>query len=123
MLLTVGTTCSTVVDDVEVDESLVVDVLLVLLVEMPTMDAGGRRAPIGCGNDDVGICTDVLGCVVVVVVAAAVELVTSTSELLGPIRSGMRPSVSRRPPAANVIATTPTSASTTPLDAPTIADR
>ncbi len=121
----VGATCGTVVDDVVGEVLLVVEVLLVievlLLVEVPGVGAGpGRRSTIGCGDSKVvGVGSEVAGSVVVVLV----EVVIRTSELLGAMRSGSRSSVpSVRPPANRLIATMPTSARTTPLDAATIAD-
>jgi len=111
----VGATCGTVVGEV----LLVVEVLL--LVEVPGVGAGpGRRSTIGCGYSKVvGVGSEVAGSVVVVLV----EVVIRTSELLGAMRSGSRSSVpSVRPPANRLIATVPTSARTTPLDAATIAD-
>ncbi len=113
----VGSTCSTVIDDVEVNVLRVVDVLV---VAAPGLGVGsGRRPTTGGGENEVGVGAVVGGCVVVVLV----EVVISASELLGAMRSGMRPSVpSLRPPANKVIATMPISASTMPLDAATMAD-
>jgi len=120
----VGASSGTVVDDVVVNELLVVVVLFVdvlLVAAVPGVGAGpGRRSTIGCGYSKVvGVGSEVAGSVVVVLV----EVVIRTSELLGGMRSGSRSSVpSVRPPANRLIATMPTSARTTPLDAATIAD-
>ena len=111
---------------VEVDE--LVDVVEVVLVEelvdvvrsgRPTFAAGaiGGR---GGGSEVLGGEGAIAGSVVVVV--PVVDVVIKTS-VVGPMRSGTRPSRPSIDPANSVTDTTPMSASTTPLDAAMIVDR
>jgi hypothetical protein len=117
-----------VVVDVVVEVDELVDVVELVLVEelvdvvrfeRPTFAAGaiGGR---GGGSDVPGGEGATAG--IVVVVVPVVDDVIKTS-VVGPTRSGIRPSRPWIDPANIVTATTPTSASTTPLDAAMIVDR
>lgn len=106
------------VDELVVVEVVLVDVLVVTAARRPASTAGafGGRG----GSEDV----DRAGVTAAtrVVVVAAVDVVIKTSEL-GPTRSGIRPSLPSIAPANRVTARTPTSTSTTPVDAAMIVER
>jgi hypothetical protein len=117
-----------VVGDVVVEDDELVDGVEVVLVEelvdvvrfgRSTFAAGAIGGRAG-GSEVLGGEGATEG--VVVVVVPVVDVVIKTS-VVGPTRSGIRPSLPWIDPANIVTATTPTSASTTPLDAAMIVDR
>lgn len=132
------TTGSTVVEvvveiDVRVVEVVLVDDVLVDDVAVPIdpdrrSTLTTRRGP--DGEDVRGDGSSVDGTVLLGVIGVVVRMVEVVVEVdvintreVGPIRSGIRRSVPSMGPPNSVMATTPTSASTTPLDAAMIADR
>jgi hypothetical protein len=112
--------CPIATDVVDVDELVVVDVDVLVDAFVGSLTSCGLALRGPRGTDDVGAASAATGAVVVVVVLEGGAVINTIE--VGPIRSGMRPSVSPIEPANKDTATTPINTMTTPLEAEMIAD-